>query len=144
MILILKTNGKILKKKCDDMNILIYGDESVTTWDKIHLIKDYVHGVNIKLEKAGGIRGALKAIHVAKDLGLKVWLGSMVSSRLSCSCSAHLLSLSDIGGDLDGGLLVNEESQLYSGGMEWFRGERLGEVGLGNNSGVGVIKKDIN
>jgi len=30
-----------------------------------------------------------------------------------------LLGLAEIGGDLDGGLLVTDESQLFSGGFEW-------------------------
>ncbi len=34
----------------------------------------------------------------------------MVTSRLGCTNSSHLISLSTIGGDLDGGLLLTEES----------------------------------
>jgi len=39
--------------------------------------QDYVHGVNIKLEKAGGIRGAISAIQTASQLNLLVWIGTV-------------------------------------------------------------------
>lgn len=52
----------------------MFADESVSTADDIVKMKPFVHGVNIKLEKAGGIRGALEAIQVAKEHGLMVCL----------------------------------------------------------------------
>ncbi len=36
------------------------------------ILQDYVHGVNIKLEKTGGLRAALEAILLATELNLKV------------------------------------------------------------------------
>lgn len=60
----------------------------------------YVDGVNIKLEKAGGIRSALIAIECAKKNNLKVWIGMMMSSVLGTNTAAHLIFASDLGGDL--------------------------------------------
>jgi L-alanine-DL-glutamate epimerase-like enolase superfamily enzyme len=133
-----------VKKLYTESNVYLFADESVSTGKHIPHIKEYVHGVNIKLEKAGGIRGALTAISVAREHDLRVWLGCMVSSRLSCTCSAHLLALSDIGGDLDGDLLVQEESQLFNGGFIWSTQDRneMGRVVLsGSGNGISLVRK---
>ena len=53
----------------------------------IFMKQDYVHGVNVKMEKAGGIRGALKAIDKARELGLQVWVGVMVASSLNSNAA---------------------------------------------------------
>lgn len=140
----LKAKWKQVKTECEKRGIILFADESVSTWKNIDLIKEYVHGVNFKLEKAGGIRGVLRGIITAKENNLKIWLGCMVSSRLSCTCSAHLLSLSEIGGDLDGDLLVKEESQIFRGGFAWLNEnpEQLGFVALGTDiPGIGLTKK---
>ena len=42
-----------------------------------------VDGINVKLVKCGGIRGALEMIHTARALGFKIMLGCMVESRSS-------------------------------------------------------------
>ncbi|KAL9648674.1 hypothetical protein ABK040_016302 [Willaertia magna] len=148
---------KKVKEIYEKEGILIFADESISRKESISLMKDYIHGVNIKLEKAGGIRNALLAIDEAKQLNLKIWLGCMVSSRLSCTCSAHLMSLSEIGGDLDGDLLVNESSQLFNNGFEWRtinndkaqdnnnqqeEEYRIGEIILPEHDGIGCLPKE--
>jgi len=62
-------------------------------------------GVNIKLDKAGGIRNAYKMLVIAKSLGMKTMLGCMVSSSCSVTAAAHLSPLVDYA-DLDGNLLI--------------------------------------
>jgi L-alanine-DL-glutamate epimerase-like enolase superfamily enzyme len=62
-------------------------------------------GVNIKLDKAGGIRNAYKMLQIAKGLGMKTMLGCMVSSSCSVTAAAHLSPLVDYA-DLDGNLLI--------------------------------------
>jgi len=140
-------------KQCyEKENILIFADESVNTFDNIPSINPFIHGINIKLEKSGGIRGALKTANIAKSTyHLKLWFGCMVSSRLSCTCSSHLMSLSEIGGDLDGDLLITENSQAFTGGFEWRRdasvdsklGPHHGEIKLQNQDlyGIGLTPK---
>ena len=70
----------------------------------------YVHGVNVKMDKAGGFRGAVSALHAAKQLGLKTWVGMMVGSKLASTAASHLLPLA-VAADLDGAPLVTDESQ---------------------------------
>jgi len=62
-------------------------------------------GVNIKLDKAGGIRNAYKMLVIAKSLGMKTMLGCMVSSSCTVTAAAHLSPLVDYA-DLDGNLLI--------------------------------------
>ncbi|HUO32422.1 MAG TPA: dipeptide epimerase [Bryobacteraceae bacterium] len=62
-------------------------------------------GVNVKLDKAGGILEAHNMIQIAKSLGMKTMLGCMVSSSVSVTAAAHLSPLVDYA-DLDGNLLI--------------------------------------
>ncbi len=52
-----------------------------------------MHGVNVKLEKAGGVRGAIVAIDRAHQLGLSVWIGVMVASSLNSNAAGTILPL---------------------------------------------------
>jgi L-alanine-DL-glutamate epimerase-like enolase superfamily enzyme len=63
------------KKVRDEYNkhqILIFADESIHTAEDVHRFGDIVDGVNVKLDKTGGYREALKTIHAAKQRGLQV------------------------------------------------------------------------
>jgi L-alanine-DL-glutamate epimerase-like enolase superfamily enzyme len=64
-----------------------------------------VDGINVKLVKCGGIRGALAMIHTARALKLKIMLGCMVESAVLTTAAAHLSPLVDWA-DLDGPFLV--------------------------------------
>lgn len=69
---------------------------------------------------------------------VQVWIGMMVGSRLLATTAAHLLPLADYAGDLDGALLVNEQSQKFVGGFQWsFEGQR-GMATFPDCVGVGV------
>ena len=77
-----------------------------------------VDGINVKLVKCGGIRGALAMIHTARALGLKIMLGCMVESAILSTAAAHLSPLVDWA-DLDGPFLVARdpfEGLHYDGG----------------------------
>jgi L-alanine-DL-glutamate epimerase-like enolase superfamily enzyme len=80
-------------------------DESISDMNSILRHADVVDGVNIKLMKCGGIRNALKMIHTARALGLKVMLGCRVETSLAITAAAHLTPLVDFA-DLDLHLLV--------------------------------------
>ena len=103
------------------LGILLFADESVSTHEDVLALEPYIHGCNIKLEKAGGFRGAVRAMHAAASLGCKVWSGCMVGSVLNSSAAAHLLSLvsPDAGVDLDGSLLVTAASSLFKDGIKF-------------------------
>lgn len=104
-----------------ELGILWFADESVSTSDDVLRLLPYVQGCNIKLEKAGGFRGAILAMHTARSEGMKIWSGMMVGSVLAASAPGHLLSLvsEDAGVDLDGSLLVSPTSSLFCGGIQY-------------------------
>jgi L-alanine-DL-glutamate epimerase-like enolase superfamily enzyme len=64
-----------------------------------------VDGINVKLVKCGGIRGALAMIHTARALGFKIMLGCMVESQILTTAAAQLSPLVDWA-DLDGPFLT--------------------------------------
>lgn len=80
--------------------------------------------VNVKLMKAGGLRGAerIAAVAEAGDLGL--FVGSMLESRIAVSAAAHFAAAhgSVVGVDLDGPLLCASDPVV--GGVR-FEGQRL-------------------
>lgn len=67
-----------------------------------------VDGVNVKLAKTGGIRGALAMIHTARALGMKIMLGCMVESAIAATAAAHLSPLVDWA-DIDGPFLTSAD-----------------------------------
>jgi L-alanine-DL-glutamate epimerase-like enolase superfamily enzyme len=87
-------------------------------------------GVNIKLDKAGGIRNAYKMLQIAKGLGMKTMLGCMVSSSCTVTAAAHLSPLVDYA-DLDGNLLIANDP--YRGVLV-----KEGKIVLPNGPGLGL------
>ncbi len=94
-----------------------------------------VDGINVKLVKCGGIRGALAMIHTARALGLKIMLGCMVESAILSTAAAHLSPLVDWA-DLDGPFLVARDP---------FDGLRYanGKIVLPHGPGLGVVEKAV-
>jgi L-alanine-DL-glutamate epimerase-like enolase superfamily enzyme len=90
----------------------------------------YADGINVKLAKSGGLREAVRMIHAARALGLRVMLGCMVESQLGVAPAAAIASLADWV-DLDGHLLLADEP---------FTGLRFedGRVLPGTGPGLGV------
>jgi len=62
-------------------------------------------GVNVKLDKSGGMLVAFEMIQMARALGFRTMLGCMVSSSVSVTAAAHLSPLVNYA-DLDGNLLI--------------------------------------
>ncbi len=85
--------------------IPVFADESVHDLADVGRLAGRVDGVNLKLMKTGGLRPALRMIHAARALGLRVMLGSMVESSLALSAAAQLAPLADYL-DLDGHWLL--------------------------------------
>ena len=85
--------------------IPVFADEACLRASSIPALAGAYHGVNVKLDKAGGLREALRMIHTARACGLKVMLGCMISSSASTTAAAHLSPLVDFA-DLDGHLLI--------------------------------------
>ena len=89
-------------------------------------------GVNVKLDKAGGMLQALTMIQMARALGLKTMLGCMISSSVSVTAAAHLSPLVDYA-DLDGNLLISNDP---------FRGVQVkqGKLILPDCPGLGLVR----
>ncbi len=83
----------------------IFADESCRLPADVPKIADAYDGVNVKVDKAGGLLAAQRMIDAARASGLKVMLGCMVSSSVAITAAAHLSPLVDYA-DLDGNLLV--------------------------------------
>jgi L-alanine-DL-glutamate epimerase-like enolase superfamily enzyme len=105
-------------------------DESVLSARDLPGLVGACDGVVIKLQKAGGVSGALEQITVARALGMKVMLGCMIESSLGISAAAHLAPLCDYI-DLDGNLLVDNDP---------YQGVRCqaGRLSLPEGPGLGV------
>lgn len=73
----------------------IFADESCWTSRDIPALSDRVHGINIKLNKSGGLTEALKMIHTARAHGLKVMFGCYSDSSLMNTALSHLAPLAD-------------------------------------------------
>jgi L-alanine-DL-glutamate epimerase-like enolase superfamily enzyme len=87
------------------VHIPIIADEASLHPADIPKLKDGFDGVNIKLDKCGGILEAYRMIQIAKSLGMKTMLGCMISSSVTVTAAAHLSPLVDWA-DLDGNLLI--------------------------------------
>jgi L-Ala-D/L-Glu epimerase len=85
--------------------VAICADESFHVAADIETVIAGYDAVNVKLDKAGGLTEAIKAVHAAREAGLKVMVGCMVGSSLGAAPAALLAGLADWV-DLDGPLLL--------------------------------------
>lgn len=92
----------------DRVDIPIIADEAVKRAGDIPTLAQAYDGINIKLMKSGGIQEALRMIHIARALGMKIMLGCMIASSVSITAAAHLSPLIDYA-DLDGNLLIADD-----------------------------------
>ncbi|MFM2429258.1 MAG: hypothetical protein RLZZ511_471 [Cyanobacteriota bacterium] len=84
-----------LKKLFAVSPLPIFVDESCFTSADIPGLADRCHGINIKLNKCGGLSEAMRMIQVAKTLGLGVMFGCYSDSVLMNSALAQLAPLAD-------------------------------------------------
>ncbi len=88
------------------VHIPLIADEACQRASDIPKLKDAFDGVNVKLDKSGGVLEAFRMIQIARSLGMKTMLGCMISSSVSVTAAAHLSPLVDFA-DLDGNLLIS-------------------------------------
>jgi L-alanine-DL-glutamate epimerase-like enolase superfamily enzyme len=91
------------------VNMPLIADEACERPADVAKCAGIYDGVNVKLDKCGGILEACKMIQVAKALGMKTMLGCMISSSISVTAAAHLSPLVDYA-DLDGNLLIANDA----------------------------------
>ena len=101
-----------------DSPVDICADESIHTLDDLDLIATRYGAVNVKLDKTGGLTGALELAHEARERGLKLMSGCMVCSSLGIAPALHIARLADWA-DLDGPLWLAED---YPGGVSAHHG----------------------
>jgi L-alanine-DL-glutamate epimerase-like enolase superfamily enzyme len=97
----------------------VIADEGAIAADDVPPLSGCASGVNVKLAKCGGIRGALEMVHTARSLGMMVMLGCMVETSLGISAAAQISGLFDFV-DLDGAMLLADdpfEGLLYENGL---------------------------
>lgn len=121
---------RILRAKA---NMPIIADEGIMNAESIALYKDIVDGINIKLQKSGGIREGFKMIAMARALKMKIMIGCMVETSIGISAAAQLAPLVDYV-DLDGNLLISDDP--YDG----IRAVN-GYLKYADRPGIGVVEK---
>ena len=87
------------------VHIPVIADEACLHPTDIPRLAPHFDGVNVKVDKCGGLLEAKRMIEIARSLGLKVMIGCMVSSSVAITAAAHLSPLADYA-DLDGHLLI--------------------------------------
>jgi L-alanine-DL-glutamate epimerase-like enolase superfamily enzyme len=87
----------------------VVADESVQSMEDIEALAAVgVRGINLKLQKVGGLSPALRMLVRARSLGLRVLLGCMIETSLGTTAMAHLAGLADWL-DLDAPLLITDD-----------------------------------
>jgi L-alanine-DL-glutamate epimerase-like enolase superfamily enzyme len=86
----------------------ICADESIHTADDLDRLDGLYDAVNVKLDKAGGLTGAIALSREARRRGLKMMIGSMVATSLAVA-PAMLLAADADWIDLDGPLLLAQD-----------------------------------
>ena len=108
----------------------VVADESAICARDVPRLAGCVSGVNVKLAKCGGLRGALAMVHAARAHGMLVMLGCMIETSLGISAAAQISGLVDFV-DLDGAMLLADDP--YSGPVY-----DSGQILLPEEPGLGV------
>ncbi len=87
------------------VHLPLIADEACQHAADIPKLREAFDGINVKLDKAGGILEAHRWIEMAKGLGMRTMLGCMISSSVSVTAAAHISPLVNYA-DLDGNLLI--------------------------------------
>jgi L-alanine-DL-glutamate epimerase-like enolase superfamily enzyme len=95
-------------RRLDLGGVPIVIDEGCHTLADVAAVARYADGINIKLQKSGGIREGLRMIAAARALGLRVMLGCMIESSSGIASAAQIAPLCDFV-DLDGHLLIADD-----------------------------------
>jgi L-alanine-DL-glutamate epimerase-like enolase superfamily enzyme len=114
--------------------IPVIADESCRTAADIPRLADAVDGINIKLEKRGSLREAVRMVHIARAHSLKVMVGCMLCTTLGIAAAMQIAPLVDWT-DLDGAVLLK---------VDPFQGPSLhndGTLTLNSEPGLGVTRR---
>ena len=93
-----------------DCPIVLCADESCHGADTVAELTDRYGMVNIKLDKTGGLTGALDLRRAAQDAGMSIMVGCMVATSLAMA-PAMLVAQGAAVVDLDGPLLMKDDRE---------------------------------
>jgi L-alanine-DL-glutamate epimerase-like enolase superfamily enzyme len=124
---------KILFEKS---SLPLIADESCVKESDVDKCKHHFHGINIKLTKCSGITPALRMIERARELNMKVMVGSMNESTLGSAAIAHLMPQIDYV-DVDGPLLLEDD---IATGLSFLPD---GQVLTSANAGLGITITEV-
>ncbi len=94
--------------KGKNQDIILIMDEGMDTFEDYKNYFQFVDGVNIKMEKCGGILEGVRIALQAREDDKRVMLGCMVESSVGIAQSVYMSSLADYF-DLDGPLLLEND-----------------------------------
>jgi len=103
-----KDDWEGMKFLFDKSPLPLIADEACVAEEDVDKCHNHFHGINIKLTKCSGITPALRMIKRARELNMKVMVGSMNESTIGSAAIAHLMPQIDYV-DADGPLLLEED-----------------------------------
>ena len=114
---------------------IIADENAIRMWD-VPKLQGAFDGINIKLMKCTGLPEAMKMIHTARAMQMKVMLGCMIESAVAITAAAQLSPLVDYA-DLDGNILIKNDP---------FDGVKVvnGKLVLNDKPGLGVVSRSVN
>ncbi len=125
-----KDNLSGMKILFEKSSLPLIADESCVFENDVKKCAGCFHGINIKLVKCSGITPALRMIEKAKQLNLKIMMGSMNECTVGSAAIAHFLPQLDYV-DMDGPLLLKED---IATGLKY----ESGVVTITNEPGLGI------
>ncbi len=114
--------------------IPLIADESCVAEHDVEKCAQVFDGINIKLTKCSGITPALRMIKKARELNLKVMMGSMNECTIGSAAIAQFLPQIDFV-DMDGPLLLSED---VASGLTY----NNGAVTVSDLPGTGAVLKE--
>jgi L-alanine-DL-glutamate epimerase-like enolase superfamily enzyme len=103
-----KDNWEGMKVLFEQSPLPLLADESCVTEHDVQKCHHHFHGINIKLTKCSGITPALRMVKQARQLNMKVMMGSMNESSIGSAAIASFLPQLDYV-DMDGPLLLTKD-----------------------------------
>ena len=128
-----KDAGSDMKILYEQSALPLIADESCVQEKDVEKCAGCFHGINIKLTKCSGITPALRMIKKARELNIKVMVGSMNESTVGSAAIAHLLPQIDYV-DMDGPLLLSED---VATGLMF----ENGKITVSDKPGLGIVLK---
>lgn len=120
-------------QSCTDLPVV--ADESAQSLENVEaLAAAGVRGINLKLMKLGGLIPAAKIARRARELGLRLMLGSMIETSIGVTAMSHLLGMAEWL-DLDAPLLISNDP--FAGIAYDDQGHVLPPTGVG----IGVTRR---